>query len=75
VTEDERRDEGSEEMVEDLEAPASAQKDVAGGKMGCIEPSCIAQASDRITLCNLPTCKATKAACDADTHDIVVHLA
>jgi hypothetical protein len=75
VTEDERNDEAAEDVVEDLEAPAAAQEDVAGGKMGCIPPSCIAKASDRITLCDLPTCTATRAECGADTHDIIVHEA
>jgi hypothetical protein len=75
MTEDERKAEGSEEVVEDLEAPAAAQDDVAGGKMGCIPPSCIAQASDRITLCDEPTCTATKSMCDAATHNIIVHEA
>ena len=75
MTDDERTDEAAEEVVEDLEAPAAAQEDVAGGKMGCIPPSCVAQASDRITLCDLPTCTATKAACGLDTHEIVVHEA
>ena len=75
MTEDERKEEGSEDLVEDLEAPASAQEDVAGGKMGCIPPSCIAPASDVINLCNVPTCKATKAGCDADTHTIIVREA
>ena len=75
VTEDERSSEGSEEVVEDLEAPAAAQDDVAGGAMGCILPSCISKASDRITLCEGPTCADTKSNCELGTHNIVVHQA
>jgi hypothetical protein len=75
VTEHERKEEGSEEVIEDLEAPAAAQDDVAGGAMGCIPPSCIAKASDRITLCDEPTCTATKSACELGTHNIIVHEA
>ena len=33
MTPDEQKDEGSEEPVEDLEAPAEAQEDVAGGSL------------------------------------------
>jgi hypothetical protein len=56
MTDDERNREGSEESIEDLEAPAAAQSDVAGGSgklcgpkscgnpsMVCYGPSCGAQ--------------------------------
>ena len=39
MTDDERREEGTEEQVEDLEAPADVQDDVAGGA-GCQGGSC-----------------------------------
>ena len=32
MTEEERKEEGAEELVEDLEAPVEAQGDVAGGR-------------------------------------------
>jgi hypothetical protein len=51
MTDEEKRDEGAEEAIEDLEAPADAQGDVAGGKgtacpvvgvtvVRCAPPSC-----------------------------------
>jgi hypothetical protein len=53
MTDKERQDEGAEESIEDLEAPADAQGDVAGGKgkgpvcpvpgvtaVRCAPPSC-----------------------------------
>ncbi len=72
MTEEEREDEGAEEAIEDLEAPAQAQDDVAGGagacpnKLSCVTPS---------MRCAAPTCKDTKAQCmDAPaTHDIIVY--
>jgi hypothetical protein len=39
MTDEERRAEGSEEAIEDLEAPATAQEDVAGGAV-CGPKSC-----------------------------------
>ena len=58
-------EEGAEEAIEDLEAPADAQSDVAGGQnQGCGKPS---------MMCIDPTCALTEAACfDKKTHDIVV---
>ena len=47
MTPDEQREEGAEEPVEDLEAPAEAQGDVEGGAICakpttiCVEPSCV----------------------------------
>lgn len=40
MTDEERHDEGAEEGIEDLEAPADAQSDVAGGvaPKGCTVP-------------------------------------
>jgi hypothetical protein len=46
-------EEGAEEAIEDLEAPADAQSDVAGGQ-GCGKPSAV---------CLDPTCAATDAVC------------
>jgi hypothetical protein len=51
MTEEERDQEGAEEAIEDLEAPATAQRDVAGG-MGCTSPSCHLPTSG----CASPTC-------------------
>jgi hypothetical protein len=46
MTPDEQHEEGTGEPVEDLEAPAEAQDDVAGGACAkpttfCVEPSCV----------------------------------
>ena len=62
MTEEERSDEGGEEAVEDLEAPAAAQEDVAGGA-GCGRPSMD---------CDPPTCGATAAYCADMSHKIIV---
>ena len=58
-------DEGAEEAIEDLEAPAEAQSDVAGGE-GCGKPS---------MQCLAPTCDATAAFCydKPATHDVIVY--
>jgi hypothetical protein len=70
MTEEERREEGAEEAVEDLDAPAEAQDDVAGGA-GCRKPTCGVVPTLR---CATPTCQDTKAQCmDAPaTHDVIV---
>jgi hypothetical protein len=55
-------EEGAEEAIEDLEPPAEAQSDVAGGDvvikctgansaLACMEPTCI----DTKQICHLPT--------------------
>jgi hypothetical protein len=69
MTEDERKEEGAEEAVEDLEAPAEAQDDVAGGR-GCVGATC-GKPSLR---CEGGTCVITDAMCapKSATHDIVV---
>lgn len=65
MTSRERNDEGAEEPIEDLTAPAEAQDDVAGGR-GCGTPSMV---------CAAPTCKTSAALCRDMTasHDIVVY--
>jgi hypothetical protein len=67
MTDRERSEEGLDETVEDLEAPAAAQDDVAGGVQQCPgKPSMV---------CAEPTCTATKVICRTkDTmHDLVVY--
>jgi hypothetical protein len=66
MTEEERSAEGGEETIEDLDAPAAAQADVAGG-VGCGRPSLD---------CASPTCAITAAYCadNSRTHKIVVYL-
>ena len=70
MNDDERREEGTEEQVEDLEALADVQDDVAGGA-GCQGGSC-----GRPSLkCGGGTCVVTEAYCTEKTatHDIVVY--
>jgi hypothetical protein len=67
MTDKERAEEGQNETVEDLEAPAAAQDDVQGGVQPCPgKPSMV---------CAAPTCTATKVVCRSkDTmHDLVVY--
>jgi hypothetical protein len=56
-------EEGAEEAIEDLEAPAAAQDDVAGGA-ACGRPSVICQA---------PTCNETGVQCTQLSHKNVVY--
>jgi hypothetical protein len=66
MTDEERNQEGAEESIEDLEAPAESQDDVAGG-IGCPgKPSMV---------CAAPTCVKTDAFCRTKdiSHDIVVY--
>jgi hypothetical protein len=67
MTNEELNEEGAEEPIEDLEAPAENQSDVAGGK-GCGSPSMV---------CADPTCKTSAVLCRDMTasHDIVVYEA
>ncbi len=66
MTDEEQGAEGAEEGIEDLEAPAVAQDDVAGGIACPGKPSMV---------CASPTCVATAAVCRAKppSHDIVVY--
>ena len=55
MTDEERSEEGEGEAVEDLEAPAAAQDDVAGGMCAkptrfCVPPSCTDTIVDCIRL-------------------------
>lgn len=63
MSEHERDDEGAPEPIEDLDAPAGAQEDVAGGA-ACGSPSVICQA---------PTCTDTAAKCTQLSHKNVVY--
>lgn len=59
---DQQQHEADEEPIEDLEAPAAAQGDVAGGA-ACGKPSMI---------CIQPTCDLTAAECTKMSHRIDV---
>jgi hypothetical protein len=62
MTEEDHNDEGAAEPIEDLEAPAATQDDVAGGR-GCGKPSMI---------CDSPTCDITAAECTKMSQKIEV---
>ena len=67
MTFDQSDEEGAEEAIEDLEAPADAQSDVGGGQgQGCGKPS---------LECLAPTCGVTAAFCydKPATHDVIVY--
>jgi hypothetical protein len=63
MTDEERSEEGAEEPIEDLEAPAGTQEDVAGGKCPG-NPSLVCQGK---------TCWDTEAECSYLSHKVVVH--
>ncbi len=73
---DEHRDEAAEELIEDLEAPAEAQRDVAGGLMdptaGCASPTCVRSKVN--VWCVKPTCAMSLQDCDNYSKDIIVKL-
>jgi hypothetical protein len=55
MTTEEHNEEGTEEQIEDLEAPAEAQRDVEGGLCAtptnwCAPPTCIDTVTDCIRL-------------------------
>ncbi len=59
MTEEERREEGAEEAIEDLEAPAAAQEDVAGGRKLCGPRSC----GSPSLVCDALSCTMTATRC------------
>jgi hypothetical protein len=67
----EEQNEGAEEAIEDLEAPAAAQGDVAGGAKACLPPTC-KNASKTVGLCEGETCVVTSWDCTGDTHYVTV---
>jgi hypothetical protein len=75
MTDDERREEGAEEAIEDLEAPAESLEDVAGGRGKCMAPSCLGSGSKVVVNCEGGTCKATMADCDKYSKVIIFHEA
>jgi len=66
-------EEADAETIEDLEAPADALDQVAGGQIVCAEPTC---AGSKVRVgCDLPTCLDTASACENATAAVVVHEA
>ena len=58
MTDEQRNEEGAEEAIEDLEAPAAAQEDVAGGKIP--ETYCRAPTEPTPQCNDKVTCKITR---------------
>ncbi len=70
MTDKEREREGAEERIEDLEAPAEAQEDVAGGGLACHPAGTCGKPS---AVCPDDfSCKATSAECRLDSRKIVI---
>jgi len=71
MTDEEREREGAEERIEDLEAPAEAQEDVAGGGMACHPAGTCGNPS---AVCNEShgSCVFTTAECRLDSRKIVI---
>jgi hypothetical protein len=61
-----------DETIEDLEAPAEMQQQVAGGLVDCISPTCLNDSKVR-TWCQDGTCNDTKAACANATGYVVIY--
>ena len=73
MTDEEREREGAEERIEDLEAPADAQQDVAGGGMACHPAGTCGRPSAVCDPEGAPgSCEITSAFCQLKSHKIVV---
>jgi hypothetical protein len=59
MTDDERNEEGVEELVEDLEASADVQAEVAGGINACKPVNSLVHCREPTQLCEVPTCVVT----------------
>lgn len=64
MTEDERKREGAEEPIEDLEAPAAEQGEVVGGILcrptnACAPVNTVVSCKKPTQLCAPPTCQET----------------
>lgn len=68
MTDEERRQEGAEEEIEDLEAPAAAQSEVAGGigigpcapTNRCAPVNTVVNCRAPTQVCGIPTCAKTE---------------
>jgi hypothetical protein len=72
MTEQPRMTDDAEEAIEDLEAPAAAQAEVAGGQVICAKPTCNPPSNIR-GYCQLPTCGQSKSACGSGSIVILVY--
>lgn len=71
MTDEDRIDEGAEEAIKDLEAPATTHGDVVGGVVMCAQTTCAG--SNVGTFCAQGMCNATKAAGEDDTKSVVLY--
>jgi hypothetical protein len=71
MTDQEREREGAEEPIEDLEAPAEAQQDVAGGGMAC-HPAGTCGSPSAVCEPSRGSCIMTSAECRLDSRKIVI---
>ena len=72
MTDEERRTEGMAEAIEDLEAPAAEQADVAGGAIACIDGTCQGDSVVSVFCKTSASCRATKKTCALDTSAVVL---
>jgi hypothetical protein len=72
MTDEERRREGAEEPIEDLEAPAAAQGDVVGGGMACHPAGTCGRPSVVCAPDQPGSCEVTQAFCQLNSRRIVV---
>lgn len=61
------------ELIEDLEAPAAAQGEIAGGYDACVTPTC--KVNTLAVYCHLPTCRDSSYNCYGASDKIVVYEA
>ncbi|HEY2600445.1 MAG TPA: hypothetical protein VGI67_02740 [Thermoleophilaceae bacterium] len=71
MTDEERHEEAAEEQIEDLEAPADQQEDVAGGGKLCGPHSC----GNPSMICLSPTCDMSHVGCQKMSKQVVVYEA
>lgn len=73
MTPEQHTGDGENELIEDLDAPAAAQADVAGGKVACADPTCVGPGTSIDVFCNKPTCAITRSACGEASRTILVY--
>ena len=72
MTDEERQREGAEERIEDLEAPAEAQQDVAGGGFACHPAGTCGSPSAVCADFSPGSCEITQTFCENKSHKIVI---
>lgn len=72
MTDEEREQEGTAEAIDDLEAPADSQGNVAGGANTCATPTCVGATKVKV-YCERPTCTITVQNCYDNTGTVIVY--